>query len=120
MSDKDPGENLGRCSGPNSMSSDKTIGYEDEKTDGGTFVCFFMVMLMGLLYMLKLQYTYVHLMFDVRFLELEWKALPNTTEKKFDDPEQIPIPDFSAIVDRCLQENKSQEVWDMVSMLTDT
>ena len=41
MSDKDPGENLGRCSGPNSMSSDKTIGYEDEKTDGGTFVCLF-------------------------------------------------------------------------------
>ena len=36
------------------------------------------------------------------FLDLEWKALPNTTEKKFDDPEQIPIPDFSAIVDRCL------------------
>ena len=41
MSDKDPGENLGRCSGPNSMSSDKTIGYEDKKTDGGTFVCLF-------------------------------------------------------------------------------
>ena len=36
----------------------------------------------------------LHLMFDVRFLDLEWKALPNTTEKKFDDPEQIPIPDF--------------------------
>ena len=41
-------------------------------------------------------------------------------KRNFDDPEQIPIPDFSAIVDRCLWENKSQEVWDMVSMLTDT
>ena len=59
-------------------------------------------------------------MFDVRFLDLEWKALPNTSEKKFNDAEQIPIPDFSAIVDRCLRENKSQEVWDMVSMLTNT
>ena len=49
-------------------------------------------------------------MFDVCFLDLEWKALPTITEKKFDDPEQIPIPDFSAIVDRCLQENKSQQV----------
>ena len=75
---------------------------------------------MVLLYILKLQYTYLQLMFDVHFLDLEWKALPNTTEKKFNDPEQIPIPDFSAIVDRCLWENKSQEVWDMVSMLTDT
>ena len=45
MSDKDPGEKLGRSSCSNSMSSDKTIGYEDEKTDAGTFVCiFFMVM----------------------------------------------------------------------------
>ena len=41
MSDKDPGEKLGRSSCSNSMSSDKTIGYEDEKADGGTFVCIF-------------------------------------------------------------------------------
>ena len=51
------------------------------------------------------------------FVDLEWKALPSTMEKKFDDPEQIPIPDFSVIVNRCLCENKSQDVWDMVSML---
>ena len=45
MSDKDPGEKLGRSSCSNSMSSDKTIGYEDEKTDAGTLcLYFFMVM----------------------------------------------------------------------------
>ena len=53
---------------------------------------------------------------SLHFVDLEWKSLPNTMEKKFDDPEQIPIPDFSAIVDRCSWENKSQEVWDMVSV----
>ena len=42
MSDKDPGEKLGRSSCSNSMCSDKTIGYEDEKTDAGTFVCIFL------------------------------------------------------------------------------
>ena len=59
-------------------------------------------------------------MFDVCCLDLEWKALPTTNEKKFNDPEQIPIPDISAIVDICLGENRSQEVWDMVSMLRGT
>ena len=48
--------------------------------------------------------------------ELEWKALPMKMERTIDDPETIPIPKFSAIVDRCLKENKSQEVWDMVSV----
>ena len=47
--------------------------------------------------------------------DLEWKELPTKLEREFSDPEMIPIPDFSAIVDRCLKENKSQEVWDMVS-----
>ena len=41
MLDKDPGEKLGRSSCFNSMCSDKTIGYEDEKTDAGMFVCIF-------------------------------------------------------------------------------
>ena len=31
MSDKSPGEKLGRSSHSNSMCSDKTIGYEDDK-----------------------------------------------------------------------------------------
>ena len=48
--------------------------------------------------------------------ELEWKALPMKVERKTDDPESVPIPKFSAIVDRCLKENRSQEVWDMVSV----
>ena len=48
--------------------------------------------------------------------ELEWKALPMKMERTIDDPESIPIPKFSTIVDRCLKENKSQEVWDMVSV----
>ena len=48
--------------------------------------------------------------------ELEWKALPLKVERKIDDPESIPIPKFSTIVDRCLKGNKSQEVWDMVSV----
>ena len=48
--------------------------------------------------------------------ELEWKALPLKVERKIDDPESISIPKFSTIVDRCLMENKSQEVWDMVSV----
>ena len=39
MSDKNPGEKLGTSSRSNSMCSDKTLGYEDEKTDAGTFVC---------------------------------------------------------------------------------
>ena len=42
--------------------------------------------------------------------DLEWKELPTKLETEFSDPEMIPIPDFSAIVDRCLKENKSQEV----------
>ena len=46
--------------------------------------------------------------------DLEWKELPTKLETEFSDPEMIPIPDFSAIVDRCLKENKSQEVWEMV------
>ena len=50
------------------------------------------------------------------FDELQWKALPHKVERKIDDPENIPIPKFSAIVDRCLKENKFQEVWDMVSV----
>ena len=41
MSDKNPGEKLGTSSHSNSMCSDKTLGYEDEKTDAGTFVCIF-------------------------------------------------------------------------------
>ena len=48
--------------------------------------------------------------------ELQWKTLPQKVERKIDDPASIPIPRFSAIVDRCLKENKSQEVWDMVSV----
>ena len=48
--------------------------------------------------------------------ELQWKALSQKVERKIDDPETIPIPKFSTIVDRCLKENKSQEVWDMVSV----
>ena len=48
--------------------------------------------------------------------ELQWKALPHKVERKIDYPESIPIPTFFAIVDRCLKENKSQEVWDMVSV----
>ena len=46
--------------------------------------------------------------------DLEWKELPNKLEREFPDPEMIPIPEFSAIVDRCLKENKLQEVWEMV------
>ena len=46
--------------------------------------------------------------------DLEWKELATKLETEFSDPEMIPIPDFSAIVDRCLKENKSQEVWEMV------
>ena len=46
--------------------------------------------------------------------DLEWKELQTKLETEFSDPEMIPIPDFSAIVDRCLKENKSQEVWEMV------
>ena len=42
LSDKPPGEKLGRCSHSNSMSLDKTIGYEDEKTEAGTYVCMFL------------------------------------------------------------------------------
>ena len=42
MSDKNPGEKLGRSPCSNSMCSDKTIGYEDEKTDAGMFVCIFL------------------------------------------------------------------------------
>ena len=57
------------------------------------------------------------MLYSFDFEDLEWKALPTRREKKFDDPEQIPIPDFSVIVGRCLRENKSQEVWDMVSIL---
>ena len=41
MSDKDPGEKLGRSSSSNSMCSDKTMGYEDKKTDVGMFVFFY-------------------------------------------------------------------------------
>ena len=41
MSDKNPGEKLGTSSHSNSMCSDRTLGYEDEKTDAGTFVCIF-------------------------------------------------------------------------------
>ena len=63
-------------------------------------------------YMSVMIFNYTLHSFD--FVELEWKALPTTMDKKFDDPEQIPIPEFSAIVDRCMWENKSQEVWDMV------
>ena len=48
--------------------------------------------------------------------ELQWKALPQKVERQIDDPESIPIPKISAIVDRCLKENKSQEVWYMVSV----
>ena len=48
--------------------------------------------------------------------DLEWKELLTKLETEFSDPEMIPIPDFSAIVDRCLKENKSQEVWEMVRM----
>ena len=58
-----------------------------------------------------------HLDYSLVFVDLQWKAVPIPMEKKFDDPEQIPIPDFSVIVDRCLHENKSQEVWDMVRIL---
>ena len=47
--------------------------------------------------------------------DLEWKDLPNKVEREFPDPEMIPIPDFSAIVDRHLKENKLPEVWNMVS-----
>ena len=43
MSDKNPGEKLGRSSHSNSMCSDKTIGYEDKKTNAGTFVCIFLL-----------------------------------------------------------------------------
>ena len=48
--------------------------------------------------------------------EFQWKALPQKVERKIDDHESIPIPKFPTIVDRCLKENKSQEVWDMVSV----
>ena len=102
------------------MCSDKTIGYEDEKTDAGMFVCIFLLSCERFCCTFSNCHTYLHWMFDVCFLGLDWKALPITTEKKFNDPKQIPIPDFSAIVDRCLWENKSQEVWDMVTMLMDT
>ena len=40
--------------------------------------------------------------------DLVWKELLSKLETEFSDPEMIPIPDFSAIVDRCLKENKSQ------------
>ena len=41
MSDKSPGEKLGRSSCSNSMCFDKTIGCEDEKTDAGSLFVFF-------------------------------------------------------------------------------
>ena len=41
MSNKNPGEKLGRSSHSNSMCSDKTIGYEDEKTNAGSLFVFF-------------------------------------------------------------------------------
>ena len=44
------------------------------------------------------------------------ESIASEVERKIDDPESIPIPKFSTIVDRCLKENKSQEVWDMVSV----
>ena len=40
--------------------------------------------------------------------DLEWKELLTKLETEFSDPEMIPIPDFSAIVDRSLKENKSK------------
>ena len=43
MPDKKPREKLGRSSHSNSRCSNKTIGYEDEKTDAGTFVCIFLL-----------------------------------------------------------------------------
>ena len=49
--------------------------------------------------------------------ELQWKVLPQKVERKIDDPERI--SKFSAIVDRCLKENESQEVWHMVSVSKD-
>lgn len=46
---------------------------------------------------------------------VEWKkCVKRATELKVDNPENIPIPDMSPYVDRCLKENKCNEVWDLV------
>ena len=43
LSDKQPNEKLGRSSCSNSISSEKTIGYEDKKTHPGMFLCFILI-----------------------------------------------------------------------------
>ena len=45
MSEKNPGEKLGRSSHSNSICSDKTIRYEDEKTDAGIVCLYFFIVM---------------------------------------------------------------------------
>lgn len=48
--------------------------------------------------------------------EMEWRDVSGDAGKtEFDDPERVPIPDFSTMVDRNLRDDKSFEVWDLVS-----
>ena len=47
--------------------------------------------------------------------DIEWKQIPKDIAMNIDDPERVPIPDLSALVDRSLKEEKSHDVWDLVS-----
>ncbi len=45
---------------------------------------------------------------------VQWKPIACSSQIE-DDPECIPLPPFSFVLDRALRENQSHEVWDMVS-----
>ena len=46
---------------------------------------------------------------------IKWREIGTEFAFLKEDPERVPLPEFSFTVDRALRENKSFEVWDMVS-----
>ena len=46
--------------------------------------------------------------------DVKWKDLEKIEDYEI-EPNDVPVPDFTAIVHRGLVENKSQEVWNLVS-----
>ena len=44
---------------------------------------------------------------------MDWKIVKGSEVGEI-DPERVPIPEFTAVVDRGLKENKADQVWDWV------
>lgn len=47
--------------------------------------------------------------------DIQWQSISEESDALHANPDRTPIPDFTCLVDRALRENRSYEVWDLVS-----